>query len=31
MRWMDHYLRGDGGDPPPYPVDARAAWQPDEE
>ena len=28
MRWMDHYLQGEGGEPPPYPVDARAAWEP---
>ncbi len=21
MRWMDHYLKGDGGDPPPYQLD----------
>ncbi len=27
MRWMDHYLQGDGGAPPAYPVDARAAWE----
>jgi dipeptidyl aminopeptidase/acylaminoacyl peptidase len=27
MRWMDHYLQGDGGTPPAYPVDARAAWE----
>jgi dipeptidyl aminopeptidase/acylaminoacyl peptidase len=27
MRWMDHYLRGTGGAPPAYPVDARAAWE----
>lgn len=26
MRWMDHYLKGEGGDPPPHPVDARALW-----
>ena len=31
MRWMDHYLKGEAGDPPPYPVDAHAAWQPAEE
>ncbi|MEE4297153.1 MAG: S9 family peptidase [Wenzhouxiangella sp.] len=23
MRWMDHYLKGDGGDPPPYQLDYR--------
>ncbi|NHA15976.1 S9 family peptidase [Thioalkalivibrio sp. XN279] len=27
VRWMDHYLQGDGGAPPAYPVDARAAWE----
>ena len=27
MRWMDHYLQGEGGAPPAYPVDARAAWE----
>ena len=21
MRWMDHYLKGEGGDPPPYKVE----------
>ena len=21
MRWMDHYLKGEGGDPPPYELD----------
>ncbi len=21
MRWMDHYLKGEGGDPPPYRID----------
>lgn len=21
MRWMDHYLKGDGGEPPPYQID----------
>lgn len=26
MRWMDHYLKGEGGEPPPYPVDAQALW-----
>jgi dipeptidyl aminopeptidase/acylaminoacyl peptidase len=25
MRWMDHYLKGPGGDPPAYPVDPEAA------
>ncbi len=24
MRWMDHYLKGDGGEPPPYEVDYSA-------
>ncbi|MFU8878001.1 MAG: S9 family peptidase, partial [Wenzhouxiangellaceae bacterium] len=23
VRWMNHYLQGDGGEPPPYPVDYR--------
>ena len=23
MRWMDHYLKGDGGEPPPYQIDYR--------
>lgn len=23
MRWMDHYLKGEGGDPPPYQIDYR--------
>ena len=23
MRWMDHYLKGEGGDPPPYAIDYR--------
>ncbi len=23
MRWMDHYLKNDGGDPPPYELDYR--------
>jgi dipeptidyl aminopeptidase/acylaminoacyl peptidase len=23
MRWMDHYLMGEGGDPPPYQIDYR--------
>jgi dipeptidyl aminopeptidase/acylaminoacyl peptidase len=23
MRWMDHYLKGDGGEPPPYALDYR--------
>jgi dipeptidyl aminopeptidase/acylaminoacyl peptidase len=26
MRWMDHYLQGEGGDAPEYALDARAAW-----
>ena len=21
MRWMNHYLKGEGGDPPPYQLD----------
>ena len=21
LRWMEHYLQGDGGSPPPYPID----------
>jgi len=21
MRWMDHYLKGEGGEPPPYELD----------
>jgi len=21
MRWMDHYLKGSGGEPPPYELD----------
>jgi hypothetical protein len=21
MRWMDHYLKGPGGEPPPYELD----------
>jgi dipeptidyl aminopeptidase/acylaminoacyl peptidase len=25
MRWMDHYLKGPGGEPPAYPVDPEAA------
>lgn len=24
LRWMDHYLLGDGGDPPPYPVEYQS-------
>jgi dipeptidyl aminopeptidase/acylaminoacyl peptidase len=31
MQWMDHYLAGTGGEPPDYPVDARAAWEGEEE
>lgn len=31
MRWMNHYLAGPGGTPPDYPVDARAAWDSDQE
>ena len=27
MRWMDHYLQGEGGEAPAYPIDARAAWE----
>jgi dipeptidyl aminopeptidase/acylaminoacyl peptidase len=23
MRWMDHYLKGEGGEPPPYQIDYR--------
>ncbi len=23
MRWMDHYLKGEGGEPPPYRIDYR--------
>jgi len=23
VRWMNHYLQGEGGEPPPYPVDYR--------
>ncbi len=23
MRWMNHYLKGEGGDPPPYQIDYR--------
>ena len=23
MRWMDHYLKGEGGEPPPYAIDYR--------
>lgn len=26
MQWMEHYLLGPGGDPPPYPLDYAAAW-----
>jgi dipeptidyl aminopeptidase/acylaminoacyl peptidase len=26
MRWMDHYLKGPGGEMPPYALDHRAAW-----
>ena len=26
MRWMDHYLKGEGGDPPPYRVDYDAGF-----
>jgi dipeptidyl aminopeptidase/acylaminoacyl peptidase len=25
LRWMDHYLKGPGGEPPPYAVDPEAA------
>ena len=25
LRWMDHYLKGPGGEPPAYPVDPEAA------
>ncbi len=25
LRWMEHYLVGEGGDPPPYPVDYRSS------
>jgi dipeptidyl aminopeptidase/acylaminoacyl peptidase len=31
MRWMDHYLAGPGGEPPDHPLDARAAWESDQE
>jgi dipeptidyl aminopeptidase/acylaminoacyl peptidase len=31
MRWMGHYLQGEGGDAPAYPIDARAAWESREE
>jgi len=24
LRWFDHYLKGPGGEPPPYPLDYRA-------
>ena len=24
MRWMDHYLKGPGGEPPPYELDHAA-------
>jgi dipeptidyl aminopeptidase/acylaminoacyl peptidase len=30
MRWMDHYLKGPGGDPPPKDLD-YGALQPQEE
>jgi dipeptidyl aminopeptidase/acylaminoacyl peptidase len=29
MRWMDHYLMGEGGDPPAYDIDHRQAWDGD--
>ena len=25
LRWMDHYLKGPGGEPPPYPTDPEGA------
>jgi dipeptidyl aminopeptidase/acylaminoacyl peptidase len=29
MRWMDHYLKGPGGDPPPYQLDYRRMMEPE--
>ncbi len=29
MRWMDHYLKGKGGPPPPYQIDYRARLKDD--
>ena len=31
MRWMDHYLKGPGGDPPPYKVEYEQMAEEDEE
>ena len=31
MRWMDHYLEGPGGDPPPYKVDYPQMAEEDDE
>jgi dipeptidyl aminopeptidase/acylaminoacyl peptidase len=30
MRWMDHYLKGDGGEPPPYELDHAARLEENE-
>jgi len=26
MQWMDHYLKGEGGEPPAHAIDHKAAW-----
>ncbi len=31
VRWMDHYLTGDGGEPPPYEIDYSAFLEDDED